>query len=214
MASPSWTELPSCISRERSRNPQRGAVLIFWRAHTYRAAGWNVFLLGDRSLVVFAALVFGPSGRSFRFRSGTSLLAKAFFDALTAEMFDQRNRDSISGADVVQKEVTVGMNRPPLERVRMQTGAAGTGRAFSGHDGFHVTACAADPDEQFRPVFHSRSACGRLVPRGRLQRTHKAGEVVDIFEIVVGRVGQAVGLGNLGVILVRSRRGPYFSGGR
>ena len=45
MASPSSTDAPSCIRRERSRNPRRGAVRILLRAHKVPAAGRGAFRL-------------------------------------------------------------------------------------------------------------------------------------------------------------------------
>src|SRR5215469_2662901 len=47
------------------------------------------------------------------------------------------------------------------------------------------------------------SSSSGLVSRRRFQRSHETGEVVDIFEIIVARIGQAVRFGNFCWIIIR-----------
>src|SRR5260221_5745020 len=86
--------------------------------------------------------------------------------------------------------------RSVVERVGMQSGASRRGRTLAGDDGLDVATGAADFIEELSAVHDLGRGSRSLVAGRSLQGAHEAGEVVDVFQVVVGGVGQAVGLGD------------------
>src|SRR5215469_1730137 len=197
-------------ARAQPKSPKRGSPELVASAHGVAYELGMLFALSYSRLVALAALVFRLPSEFLHFCSGCLLLAPTFFEALAAEMLDQGNRNPVSSAYVVQKKIAVGVDGAVLEGVRMDAETSRTGRALARDDRVDVTDRAADLGEQVCAVSGFGSGSRGFIPRGSLQGADEGGKVVDVFQIVVVRVGQAVGFGNSGGIgigeLGRDRR--------
>src|SRR5262252_4271520 len=112
-----------------------------------------LFALGHCLLVALAALVFRLSGKFLHFCSSGLLLTPTFFEALVSKMLDQGNGNPVSGADIVQKKIAVGMYGAILKQVGMQAGTSRAGRALACNDRVNVTNRATDLGENLRAAF-------------------------------------------------------------
>ena len=72
-------------------------------------------------------------------------------------------------------------------------------------DGIYMTDRATDPAKQLSSVLCFGRPCRGFVPRGRFQGTHETCEVINILQIVIAGIRQAVRFGDLARIMIWSR---------
>src|SRR5260370_16296057 len=109
-------------ARTLSKSPEGRSPELVARGESISQQVSVLFSFENCSLVALAAFVLDLSflalpcfcgARCFQF-------AHPLLDSLAAKVLNQRNRDSVSGANVSQQQVAVRATRPVLERVGMQ----------------------------------------------------------------------------------------------